>query len=467
MLTIGAGLVVAEGGPSTFGYDASSACTQRVARAHIEKLPCDFSRDNWCSVAGNAYPWQAVRRFVQENQGLMRRMYGDEKHIDIFKSEFDKNDVELELADEHNHLYSGDLNPLFSQYQLDMEHELDQPITRRRSREYSSRASSVGAASKHDKPPNDLEKSTKDSSTLSTTFATTSTSLATTPHRTKMSPVPSSMTTGPSNATSSSSTTPIVMLAQIANIQNLSINEIHGQIDRLDANAEELTEIPLNETSSAPLENDHDDDLEDVYSAIDSVAEEDEDSQADESQQFRPRPEYRPPEAVRPENSNVGSVGTKQGQLFQDVANKDKQQESSVLKVRGINACAVKEEVVAPFWANNTRGEVLALLNMYPFEQYVHWEKCTHENKQMYCRDGCRCEQQYRLHRLLAYDPNNECRGIFSDWFKFPSCCICRCYDLPLEFRVTSRAPRASLAKRKLSVRAPQSPPITRQRVRH
>ena len=24
---------------------------------------------------------------------------------------------------------------------------------------------------------------------------------------------------------------------------------------------------------------------------------------------------------------------------------------------------------------------------------------------------GCRCEQQYRLHRLLAFDPNNECRG--------------------------------------------------------
>ncbi|PSN54912.1 hypothetical protein C0J52_01655 [Blattella germanica] len=102
----------------------------------------------------------------------------------------------------------------------------------------------------------------------------------------------------------------------------------------------------------------------------------------------------------------------------------------------------IKEEVVAPFWANNTRGEVLALLNLYPFEQYVHWEKCTYEHKQMFCREGCRCEQQYRLHRLLAYDPNNECRGIFSDWFKFPSCCVCRCYDLPVEFQITSRSPR-------------------------
>lgn len=107
------------------------------------------------------------------------------------------------------------------------------------------------------------------------------------------------------------------------------------------------------------------------------------------------------------------------------------------------NACPVKEEVVAPFWANNTRGEVLALLNLYPFEQYVHWEKCTQEHKQMYCRDGCRCEQQYRLHRLLAYDPHNECRGIFSDWFRFPSCCICKCYNIPFEYRVTSRSPRS------------------------
>lgn len=73
----------------------------------------------------------------------------------------------------------------------------------------------------------------------------------------------------------------------------------------------------------------------------------------------------------------------------------------------------------------------------------MHWEKCTNENKQMYCRDGCRCEQQYRLHRLLAYDPHNECRGIFSDWFRFPSCCICKCYDIPMEFRVTSRSPRS------------------------
>merc|ERR1719273_764713 len=52
----------------------------------------------------------------------------------------------------------------------------------------------------------------------------------------------------------------------------------------------------------------------------------------------------------------------------------------------------------------------------------------------MLCRKGCRCEQQYRLHRLLAFDPNNECRGIFSNWFRFPSYCICKCYNFPSDF---------------------------------
>lgn len=60
-----------------------------------------------------------------------------------------------------------------------------------------------------------------------------------------------------------------------------------------------------------------------------------------------------------------------------------------------------------------------------------------------FSRSSTCSEQQYRLHRLLAYDPHNECRGIFSDWFRFPSCCICKCYNIPFEYRVTSRSPRS------------------------
>ena len=43
------------------------------------------------------------------------------------------------------------------------------------------------------------------------------------------------------------------------------------------------------------------------------------------------------------------------------------------------------------------------------------------------CKDECSCEQKYKWHRLLAYDPDDDCKGIFMDWFLFPSCCVCRC----------------------------------------
>jgi len=75
------------------------------------------------------------------------------------------------------------------------------------------------------------------------------------------------------------------------------------------------------------------------------------------------------------------------------------------------NACEVDSTIEAPYWANNTGGKTLALLNLYPFEQYIHIETCMSEMTEGLCRSGCRCEQQYRLHRLLAFDPNNECRG--------------------------------------------------------
>ena len=42
------------------------------------------------------------------------------------------------------------------------------------------------------------------------------------------------------------------------------------------------------------------------------------------------------------------------------------------------------------------------------------------------CRRDCSCEQKYKWHRLLAYDPNNDCAGVFMDWFLFPACCSCR-----------------------------------------
>ncbi|MPC43004.1 hypothetical protein E2C01_036639 [Portunus trituberculatus] len=75
--------------------------------------------------------------------------------------------------------------------------------------------------------------------------------------------------------------------------------------------------------------------------------------------------------------------------------------------------------------------------------------KGIHEHRQWYCRHGCRCEQQYRLHKLLAFDPTNECRGIFSDWFRFPSFCVCKCYNLHL-FTSSSRMGRLNLKEERV-----------------
>lgn len=94
------------------------------------------------------------------------------------------------------------------------------------------------------------------------------------------------------------------------------------------------------------------------------------------------------------------------------------------------DVCESKTEVTTPFWASNSNGKVRAILNNKEFEQAVHQEICTGALT-LRCSRDCACEQKYKWHRLLAYDPNNDCAGIFMDWFLFPSCCVCRCNKNP------------------------------------
>jgi len=94
------------------------------------------------------------------------------------------------------------------------------------------------------------------------------------------------------------------------------------------------------------------------------------------------------------------------------------------------DVCESKQEVVTPYWASNSNGKVRAILNNKAFEQAIHQELCTKSSTPRCTRD-CSCEQKYKWHRLLAYDPNNECGGVFMDWFLFPSCCVCRCNKNP------------------------------------
>lgn len=94
------------------------------------------------------------------------------------------------------------------------------------------------------------------------------------------------------------------------------------------------------------------------------------------------------------------------------------------------DVCNSKVEIVTPFWASNSNGKVRAVLNNKEFEQAIHQEICT-KSSTARCQRDCSCEQKYKWHRLLAYDPNNDCAGIFMDWFLFPSCCVCRCAKNP------------------------------------
>ncbi|XP_015591781.1 protein spaetzle 3 [Cephus cinctus] len=91
-----------------------------------------------------------------------------------------------------------------------------------------------------------------------------------------------------------------------------------------------------------------------------------------------------------------------------------------------IDACESKVEIVTPYWASNSAGKIRAIVNTQHFEQAIHQEVCS-KTRTNRCSGDCGCEQKYKWHRLLAYDPDNDCKGIFMDWFLFPSCCVCRC----------------------------------------
>merc|ERR1712165_588731 len=94
------------------------------------------------------------------------------------------------------------------------------------------------------------------------------------------------------------------------------------------------------------------------------------------------------------------------------------------------DVCSTTIEIVTPYWASNSNGKVRAILNNKEFEQAIHQEICGSETTARCSRD-CSCQQKYKWHRLLAYDPNYDCAGVFMDWFLFPSCCVCRCNKNP------------------------------------
>lgn len=82
------------------GFDGGPSCSPKLSRRGraqmLATIPCDLTIQTYCNLPGNQYPWHAVRRFVHENQGLMRRMYGDVRHISILRTEINNNDIDFD-----------------------------------------------------------------------------------------------------------------------------------------------------------------------------------------------------------------------------------------------------------------------------------------------------------------------------------------------------------------------------------
>lgn len=74
----------------------------------LAAIPCDLITQAYCNQPGSAYPWHAVRRFVHENQGLMKRMYGDVRHISVLRDEILNNEIDIDDIDAAAERYSRD-----------------------------------------------------------------------------------------------------------------------------------------------------------------------------------------------------------------------------------------------------------------------------------------------------------------------------------------------------------------------
>ncbi|XP_037068908.1 proline-rich receptor-like protein kinase PERK9 [Pollicipes pollicipes] len=93
----------------------------------------------------------------------------------------------------------------------------------------------------------------------------------------------------------------------------------------------------------------------------------------------------------------------------------------------------------------NTQHIWKMLINMPPFETYIHMEHCVEKFEQGRCAAGCRCTQRYTVRTMPVYERDaNDCDLIYMDKFLFPSHCDCMCLPTPYVLFNITRPPATS-----------------------
>uniref|UniRef100_A0A6G1SAN3 Spaetzle domain-containing protein n=1 Tax=Aceria tosichella TaxID=561515 RepID=A0A6G1SAN3_9ACAR len=107
-----------------------------------------------------------------------------------------------------------------------------------------------------------------------------------------------------------------------------------------------------------------------------------------------------------------------------------------------VDACQSRMEVLTPYYATNSKGKLRTIVNSELMQQAIQVETCSSASQsttsttqssapnRCNAQPDCGCEQKYKWHRLLVMDATDEAdasKGLFMDWFLFPSNCVCRC----------------------------------------
>jgi len=460
-------IIVLVFGPTLSSYDEYLSCdrqyeSSRSARV-LDMLPseCDLTDKSYCYEKGKDYPDKAIRRFLKENLGLMKRM----------SSDVDSREVEREMRSASFNIYS---NPVHDEEREQRRQVKSSSFTMNmmppgenvfNGLHYNIKLGSGLAMVKNakdekvrDPDPVSLQTTNKNTRTSSSETFQTSTSqttmIVTTSQSTSRSP-PSSTPQPTTRQETTTNILPSTVTEQT--YTNTVINTM--ETDTTFTSQEETTPPTLKEEDYYEEYVEDDTDISSEYIQQDDYIEEESinidshqnsDSEFDDLQKELTNLDPEDLESQLPEilqifeeESEIQIQDASATEEAEEPVTEEAEQEPEIEYTGDpINACDVNESVQAPYWAKNTRNHTLALLNLYPFEQYIHMETCKSEFNEMLCRPGCRCEQQYRLHRLLAFDPSNECRGIFSDWFRFPSFCLCKCYTSAMQLKETMRNPK-------------------------